>query len=174
MLKPSGPNWCSEFPCSVRLEDLASPFRENAERFVEALRNSGASVSIATTRRPRERAYLMHYAYQIAYSIDPKSVPSMPGVNIDWAHGGDVFAAKAAATEMVRTYGIKYIPSLDSNHIRGLAIDMTVSWRGQIKVVDARKVEHLCREPHDLWAIGASYSVFKLPADPPHWSFNGR
>jgi hypothetical protein len=26
---------------------------------------------------------------------------------------------------------------------------------------------------HDLWAVGATYGVLKLPSDPPHWSSNG-
>ena len=26
---------------------------------------------------------------------------------------------------------------------------------------------------HELWAVGATYGVLKLPSDPPHWSSTG-
>lgn len=170
----SGPAWCSEFPCSTLTTNLASPFRENAERFIEALRNAGASVTISTTFRPPERAYLMHFAWLIAKrKIGPDEVPSYPGVDVDWTCGGDETAAIVAAKAMVDAYGIAYQPTLRSRHTEGRAIDMTILWRGTSDVVDARGVTHSCSKQEDLWAVGASYGVRKLPSDPPHWSDDG-
>lgn len=175
MTRPSGPAWCSEFPCSVLTTQLAQPFRDCAERFLAALRSAGASVTASTTFRPRERAYLMHWAWRVAHGlVAPSAVPALPGVDIDWTHGGCTNAAIAAATEMVSTYGIAFQPSLNSRHIEGRAIDMTIRINGPIKITDAHDVIHLCTKTEDLYAIGASYGVYKLLTDSPHWSEDGR
>jgi hypothetical protein len=176
---PSGPAWCDQFPCSVQTNNLASPFREAAEAFLEALRTAGAVVTVSTTFRPAERAYLMHWSWLIARGrVQPGDVPPREGVDIDWTHGpGHLADARQAASAMVATYGISttmpYPPSLTSNHTLGLAIDMTVAWRGSIFVTDARGASHLCTAQADLWPVGASYGVHKLATDPPHWSVDG-
>src|SRR5579885_1032370 len=108
----SGAEWCSRFPTSTRIEDLDGAFRGCVARFVDALREAGASVVIADTYRPPERCYLMHYAWMIANAgQDPELIPPMQGVDIDWAHGGDVVAARYAADAMVSVYGIRYPPA---------------------------------------------------------------
>lgn len=172
-MRPPGVDWCNEFPTSTSLDDLVEPFRDSVKQFVEALRSAGAGVIVSATLRPRERAYLMHWCCQVADGYLPASVPPMAGVDIDWTHGDDLGFAVQACRAMRYKYNIVHAPALDSNHVRGLAIDMTVSWRGGIVVRDAHGVDHFCREQHDLWSIGATYGVRKLPSDPPHWSQNG-
>jgi peptidoglycan hydrolase-like protein with peptidoglycan-binding domain len=185
--KLSGVYWVSQFPTSRSIDSLVTPFRNNVVRFVDALQKAGASVSIAATRRPPERAYLMHYAWRIVNEgLSPEAVPPYPGVDIQWAHtdnGGkvDLAAARAAAQEMVSAYALKYKPSLTSNHIKGTAIDMTIAWLGNLVIRDGSggAVKTIASSPrtgadnHDLWAVGASYGVIKLASDPPHWSDDG-
>src|SRR5688572_14463830 len=61
----SGSIWVSKFPNSRKVSDLEQPFKTNVERFLAALKNSGATVVIADTLRPAERAYLMHFSFAI-------------------------------------------------------------------------------------------------------------
>ena len=64
---------------------LLPEFAERAKAFISALTRAGASVSIADTYRPPQRAYLMHWCCMVGGSgQDPHSVPPMPGVAIDW------------------------------------------------------------------------------------------
>ena len=184
-MESSGYAWCRRFPPSARIEDLAEPFRSGVARFLDALRAAGASVVVSATYRPPERAYLMHWASAIAgyrdrntgpwTQADPSlaqgSVAAMLG--IDWTHDGDRAAAREAAREMVDTFGVVFPAALESRHVQRLAIDATISWRGVISIVDARGVAHDCAKQEDLWPIGASFGVHKLPSDPPHWSSDG-
>ncbi len=186
MLQPSGPAWCDKFPTSVSLDDLAKPFQDGARRFLEALKAAGASVIVAATYRPMERAYLIHWCCEIAGYRNKatghwsQSDPSLAqgaaaeALGIDWTHAGDRKAAIEAAREMVDVFGIAYPAALVSRHTQRLAIDMSVRWAGIVQVVDARGVSHDCAAQEDLWPIGASYGVHKLPSDAPHWSSDGR
>lgn len=181
----SGADWVKQFPPSREVEDLASPFRENMKAFLGALTDAGATVSIATTFRPPERAYLMHYAYRIARErLDPRQVPARQGVDIEWVHRKangevDLIASRNAAEDMVDAYGIVYRPALNSQHTRGEAIDMTISWRGTLSIVDASgKIVAIKGTPRNgknalLHAVGETYGVKKLNSDPPHWSSDG-
>ena len=79
---------------------------------------------------------------------------------------------------MVDLFGIVFQPSLTSRHILGLAIDMTIDWAGAVKVRNAADNEVSLSSTSDgtntaLHGVGASYGVFKLVSDPPHWSDNG-
>jgi D-alanyl-D-alanine dipeptidase len=174
-LKPSGREWVRQFPTSRSIGDLNEPFETNCRNFVNSLKASGASVDIAATLRPPERAYLMHYSYRIAKEgLDPAKVPAMAGVDIDWTHGGDKRAAVQAAKEMVAGYGIVYKPALNSRHSQGLAIDMDISnYRGR-PFVDGDGNTVKVRNHDDLVKLGASFGVKKLASDPPHWSSDGR
>src|SRR5579871_6583979 len=82
----SGVLWVAKFPTSVSLDDLAEPFRSNAKKFIAALRAAGATVSIQATLRPPQRAYLMHWSFQIAGGLDPEKAPVLAEVEIDWVH----------------------------------------------------------------------------------------
>lgn len=170
----------ARFPNSAAIADLAEPFRTRAAAFVGALREAGARVAIASTRRNAVRAKLMAYSWRIASAaLDPGAVPAIPGVAIRWDHGDDT-RSRRAAQEMVALFGIAYPPALTSRHIAGRAIDMTINWSGTLALVDAVGARHRLEAPRSgagntaLHAIGAGYGVHKLLSDPPHWSDDGR
>lgn len=174
MAEPSGAQWCARFPTSVSLDDLAEPFRSKARAFVQALRDAGASVTVSATYRPAERAYLMHWCCMIADGgQDPAAVPPKPGVAIDWCHGADLAAAKAAAQAMRQGYGIVYPAALESRHTQRLAVDMTIRFQGALQVRTGNGVGAAVASQGDLVPVGRSYGVFKLLSDPPHWSSDG-
>jgi hypothetical protein len=57
---------------------------------------------------------------------------------------------------------------------------MNISWSGSLVIRDgAGKSETIADQPHSgagnrhLWAVGATYGVYKLASDAPHWSSNG-
>lgn len=182
----SGADWVHRFPHSRDVEDLVSPFREGLKRFLSALSDAGAVVSIATTYRPAERAYLMHYAWRIAREgLDPRAVPMHENIDIEWVHRRannrvDLIASRKAAEDMIAAYGIVYRPALNSQHTRRLAIDMTISWRGDFLLIrnfrgSLVRIEGAPRSGQNarLHAVGATYGVIKLVSDPPHWSSDG-
>jgi hypothetical protein len=177
--EPSGPQWCERFPTSSSVETLIEPFRGKVKRFLAALAAGNATVSISATFRPKQRAYLMHYCYQLANrQISPRAIPPLNGVGIGWVHGSDAESVSAAQS-MVTAYEIAYAPVLASRHTQGLAIDMDITWDGDLAMDDG-KGRHLAinDEPRDganaaLWGIGVSYGVMKLASDPPHWSSDG-
>jgi hypothetical protein len=173
----SGTAWVQCFPASQDVEDLAEPFRSNVKSFLSALAAAGATVSIANTYRPKERAYLMHYSAAIGRKeIAPEKVPPMDGVMIEWVHPTKE-ASIRAATAMAKAYDIVYPPALSSNHTRRRAIDMRISDIVGKSVVKADGTEVIIRKhaetDSDLFAVGASYNVFKLVSDKPHWSDDG-
>src|SRR5713226_1497882 len=102
----SGIEWISKFPGSKSTDDLVEPFRAHAKNFIAALQAAHASVTVDDTFRPPERAYLMHYAFEIARkNLDPGAVPPKAGVDIQWVHTKtkgqpDLVASKAAAEQM--------------------------------------------------------------------------
>lgn len=195
MAELSGAQWCARFPTSDRVEDLAPPFRECVREFHSALRTASAVVSVAATYRPLQRAYLMHWAWGIARGfptnmcrpgdragkpIDPASVPPMAGVDINWAHGGNRVAAKAAAEAMVGRYGMKHCAALKGRHIDRRAIDQSISWNGTLAIrTKSGEVRKIASQPRtganaELHTVGKTYGVIKLVSDPPHWSDDGR
>jgi hypothetical protein len=189
--EPSGRMWVGRFPTSASVADCAQPFRGNLSAFVAALGAAGASVSIAATLRPPQRAYLMHWCWSIVkQKTDPREIPPLEGVAIAWAHldgqgGYDPIASLAAAQEMVEAYGMQALnvaPALQSNHISGTAVDMAISWSGTLSI--ARRdgmVVHIDSQPRtgmnpDLKVVGATYGVLKFiggASDMPHWSVDG-
>jgi hypothetical protein len=213
----SGVDWVNKFPTSDSLDDLAQPFQDNVRKFKAALEAVGAHVHIIATYRPAERAYLMHYAWHIAYGLDPRDVPvdEMP-VRICWVHRDangnfDIGASIKAAKEMVGGPGCPNFPGplhgycmkddavfdFDATmaqvisgrpqrhvtqHFSSLAIDMTISWTGDLTITngDGKQVPPITTTPRDannpdLGKVGETYHVFKVqqPSDPGHWSANG-
>jgi hypothetical protein len=173
----SGPAWVPCFPASTDVDDLAEPFRSCVRSFLAALAAAGASVTIANTLRPKERAYLMHYAAAIARrEISPEKVPPMAGVRIEWVHPTKAASIKAAVA-MTRGYRIVYPPALNSNHTQGRAIDMRIDGVVGKSVAKADGTAVVIRKhsdtDSDLFDVGASYKVYKLVADKPHWSDDG-
>lgn len=181
----SGKDWVDKFPESTSVDDLKETFRTSAKSFLAALQKAGATVDIASTYRPPERAYLMHYSYKIAKAgLDPSKVPAMDGVDIDWVYKDakgkmDLAASRNAAQAMVSAYGIVFQPVLQSRHTEGKAIDMDISWSGDLTIDQfGGKGTTITSAPRtggnaDLQSVGAGYGVHKLATDPPHWSSDG-
>lgn len=182
----SGASWVDEFPTSVEVSDLDSSFGSHAQRFITALEEAGASVDITATRRPAERAYLMHWAWKIAkQNYNARRVPAKEGVNIDWWHGNQA-DSRLAAQEMVEAYKInnlKIPPSLRSYHIVGKAIDMVVSWSGDLTIKNPKGTDILITtSPKNhtnaaIIAVGRAYKVIhfrNVSKDEVHWSVDGR
>ena len=186
----SGSQWILQYQGSRSTSDLERHFGGNVDSFIGALSAAGASVIIAATLRPSERAYLMHYSWKIAHGVDPTSIPEKEGVDIDWAHRDssgkpDIVAAKSAAQAMVGGYGLgglNIAPALTSRHIEGNAIDMLITWDGTLSIVDvANKTVTITSSPRsgmnpDLATIGKGYGVVKFvggDSDKPHWSNDG-
>ncbi|MCK9685460.1 hypothetical protein [Scleromatobacter humisilvae] len=189
--EPSGRAWVARFPTSASVADCAQPFRDNLGAFLAALGAAGASVNIAATLRPRQRAYLMHWCWSIVkQKTDPRSIAPLDGVPIAWAHvdaqgNFDPIASVAAAEDMVEAYGMQGLnvaPALQSNHISGTAVDMAISWNGSLTInrrdgtpVQIASLPRSGMNP-DLKTVGASYGVIKFvggASDMPHWSADG-
>jgi hypothetical protein len=128
----------------------------------------------------------MHYSFRIAREgLDPATVPAVAGVNIQWVHtnaagAADGAASRNAAEQMVQAYGIVFRPALGSRHTEGNAIDMDISWQGDLTISNAGgNTITITTTPRTgaanaaLQGVGASYSVRKLASDPPHWSTDG-
>lgn len=181
----SGADWVARFPTHTDLEALDATFQANVRRFLAALKSAGAAVTITATKRPVERAYLMHWAYLIAkQAFDPTKAPALAGVDIVWAHP-TLAASRQAAQDMVNGYGISRLgvpPALNSRHTEGKALDMVIGWSGTLTIAqaDGTKVA-IAGTPRDhtnpdLIKVGKTYQVihFKTVAsDPVHWSVDG-
>lgn len=176
----SGPQWVRFFPASQSIDDLVSPFRQRVQAFEKALRDAGATIEVTNTFRPPERAYLMHYCVTINNrDISPEAVPLMLGVDIDWVHYTNA-ASLQAARQMVDTYEIGTNPAaLRSRHTQALAIDWIIDWQGNLNIKNGSGRVVSIGSPRTgsdnrrLWEVGASYGVYKLEYDPPHWSVDG-
>jgi len=150
-----------------------------------ALNDSGATVRIADTLRPPQRVYLMYWSFAISHEKqNPAKVPLMDGVDIQWVHidsdgNPDPTASVLAAAQMVAGYGIVFRPALTARHTQGLAIDMSISWQGNLAIRNAAgDPVVITSSPRygsnsDLWSAAVTYGVIKLATDPPHWSSEG-
>ncbi|MDJ0617771.1 MAG: peptidoglycan-binding domain-containing protein [Calothrix sp. MO_192.B10] len=176
----SGEHWYKRFPTSDSISSLTPSFRWRVQAFEKALLDAGCKIIVTATLRPRQRAYLMHYAARIdRRQIAPWRVPRLGGVDIDWVHYTNAGSLRAAQ-DMVDAYELGGNPvSLRSNHILGRAVDWIITWEGTIQVKDARGRMITIGGPEvgafnrQLWNVGRSYGVRKLATDPPHWSSNG-
>ena len=180
MAEPSGAHWCARFPASKSLDDLLPDFGDKVRAFLSRLSHAGASVSIADTWRPPQRAYLMHWCCMVGGSgQDPHGVPPMPGVAIDWTCGGAIANARTAARAMMSGYAIRFPAALESRHTQRRAIDMTIGWDGTLNIRDFNGDSHaIASGPRNgsnpgLVRVGATFGVIKLMTDPPHWSDDG-
>lgn len=183
----SGGQWVNRYRPSTRIDDITEPFRSNARRFVAALQAAGATVYIADTLRPPQRAYLMRSAYGVArQGMDPSTVQPMRGVDIQWVHRDaqgrpNIAASRAAAEQMVQGFGLVFPPApTTSRHEQGLAIDMTITWSNNLTIRNGSGAQvTINSSPRtgagngELQRVGASFGVYKLASDPPHWSSDG-
>jgi D-alanyl-D-alanine dipeptidase len=188
MPKPSGPSWVPLFPDSKSIGDLKGSFAADVKKFLSALSKAGARVTVISTLRPPKQQYLMYWSFQIAKnSVDPTKARPMAGVDIDWVHkdpkgAPDIKASRKAASEMVAAFHIRgnHVAEF-SNHSKGLAVDMRISWSGDLKITgnDGKEVT-IKSSPRselnkDLHKVGAGYGVIKFvgTGDPEHWSADG-
>ena len=190
----SGKKWVAKFPTSKDISDLESTFQANVNGFINAIKeknedgtpiNSGVNVDILATYRPPERAFLMHWSWCIVKEhYDANKVPKMDGVDICWWHG-DQTKSEEAAQEMVDGYTInklKVAPALNSRHTSHQAIDMSITWSGDLNIknydgtpIKITKAPRNSTNP-DLIKIGKTYGVihFLTPEnDVNHWSTDG-
>jgi hypothetical protein len=182
----SGKKWVARFPDTKLTASLANDFRPGCEAFIAAMRAAGATVTVSSTRRPAERAYLMHFCWRIfKRTINPQNVPTKLGVDIEWVHrksdgSTDLLRSRSAAKAMVEAYSIAFAPALRSRHTEGHAIDMTVKWVGKLIIRNHDNTPTtITSTPRSgfnlaLRKVGKSYGIIKNPSDPPHWSTDGR
>lgn len=182
----SGAAWVKKFPGSVSVDDLDPAFGANVKAFMKAAGDAGAKIAVTSTLRPKERAYLMHWSWQIAkMNQDAMKVPAMNGVNINWWHGSQDIS-KQKAQEMVAAYGIdglKVSPALSSRHTEGKAIDMQITWNNTLTIKNKTGTSvTVDTTPRDstnakLIEVGATYGVIHftdVPKDEVHWSTDGK
>lgn len=170
---------------STSVDDLVDPFKTNAKAFIKALEDAGATVTVESTLRDAKRAYLFHWSWKISLGkAKPSDATAKTGVDIEWDHG-NAAQSKTGAQQMVHGFGLavppksKVAPSLTSVHIAGKAIDMDISWSGDLSVKKKDGTVVKIRYMSDansntkLHQVGASYGVKKLTNDEPHWSIDG-
>jgi len=134
---------------SDKVADLTPDFAAKVQKFIDAMRAGGAQVRVSSTRRNKVRAYLMHYSWRLAAGdVAAKDIPPEPGCTIVWTNATEQ-KSRDAAREMRDLFNIAYRPSLNSRHIEGKAIDMTIGWTGDLTMRDAP---------------GARWSPFRHPA----------
>jgi hypothetical protein len=180
----SGATWWranqSKWPNERNIDSLADPFRTNVKMFTAALAKAGAQVAVGATMHSMPRAKLMRFSWDVSKGIiSPKNVPEIDGVVINWDHSIET-KSRSCATEMVNLFNIVKQPSLTSNHVKGVAIDMTIRWKGDLMIADSsNSVVKITTSPRNgentkIHDLGATYGVLhKLPDDPPHWSVTG-
>ncbi|RDU59883.1 hypothetical protein CQA53_11180, partial [Helicobacter didelphidarum] len=192
----SGKEWVKEYEDKSSIEDLSSPFKENVKDFLKAIDEAKKEVpkakitySISSTRRPYKRAVLMHYCHKVARNkITPQQAQietQKENIPINWIHtdsSGNYSdkISRAKALDMVRAYNIAYPASLTSHHVRGNAIDITITWQSSFTIKDKTGEIHTIDTPRngatnpDLRKVGKTYGVKRtLEKDPPHWSLEG-
>lgn len=174
----SGITWVQKFPTSKSTDDLEDTFKTNVNKFIAALKKSGATVSVNATKRPKERAYLMHWCFKISAGFDPEKVPAMAGVDIEWVHrdaAGKVNGpvSKTHADLMVAGYDIAFEPALITRHSEGKAIDMDIAWTSkELTITDGAGKDVTIKTGNkngsntELHKVGASYNVIKLVKGP--------
>jgi hypothetical protein len=74
----SGKKWVAKFPDAKTTASLANDFRPGCEAFIAAMRSAGATVTVSSTRRPAERAYLMHFSWRIFKHFRRRSTVAIP------------------------------------------------------------------------------------------------
>lgn len=94
-------------------------------------------------------------------------------------HRWEYWESEAASSALASAFRTVYRPARNSRHCEGRAVDMNISWSGDLEIANRDGVViKITSSPRDgsnvaLHAIGASYGVFKLVSDPPHWSSDG-
>lgn len=202
----------SLFPANSDRDKLAADFKEKWIAFEDALKEAKATVQVQSTLRPIGRAYMMHYSTLLALGkIKPWEVPDQISnrfgdatghMGIEWSHTTadgrvDLARSKKAAIALMHSFRIAFPPSLTSNHVRGRAIDVRITWQGSLKIREKGSIgkdnkviegklheitslpKHggLTAEPagnKKLREVAETYGIHKLINDAPHWSEDGK
>ena len=180
-------SWNRKAPEDTRgVPGLESGFRAKVTAFIKAMEAAGLKVHIVGAARTRERAYLMRCAYLIydgKYDVVVSELAQKPGaIDIDWEEiresAGDEQGFKDFAVLLAGRLGIgldlSKAPSLHSNHIKGLAVDMVIDgWKGAtVEVADVNGNKIPTKGVEDLGKVGDTYDVHHFPTsgEPYHWS----
>jgi hypothetical protein len=167
---------------STAFSSLDPNWGARARAFVELLRASGATVDISAGRRHPSRAFLMHHAWGVAHGkytpAQASEASRARGIPIDWDHG-DAMSSRVAALAQADAFQMAAQAALDGNHIRGLAIDMTISNLPAGITLDGRAYA-TARGARGRTAassvapIGRAMGViWHGPGNDVHWSHNG-
>jgi hypothetical protein len=99
------------------------------------------------------------------------------------SYGGGISQSSQEMVDALSIRRLRTKPALRSQHNAGLAVDMSLSWRGTVSIKDATgTVVQIKTGPRtgmnkQLIEVAATYGVKKFYGgikDVPHWSNNGR
>lgn len=183
VLENSGPAWVARYRGSDEFAMLVQELQDRLFLFFEALHSAGieeSAITLISTYRPRERAYLMASSYQIAQrDTAPDRVErKLKHVPISWVHhdidgNPDLPASKAAAVAMVTGYRIGASgAAYPSNHTRRTAVDMTIAMASPVTVIDAGGNEVTVASQTDLIPVARSFGIHNYK-NTDHWSLSG-
>ncbi len=175
----SGPDWwvrhAERHDDSDEMHELRPAFDRQLRDMIAALRRGGATVVVRSTRHDAARAYIGHWAWQVANgTTSARHVPEQPGAPIIWDHG-DELGSRFAAREMLNAEAIETLPPLESAHIDGNAAELTIDWSGTIRVFDAYGMPHRLDWPRradvnpELRRIARSFGIAKDRVHPGRW-----
>jgi hypothetical protein len=149
VLPLSGSHWVRHYATPGGIGELNQPFRSNVQGFVDALREAGAEVDVASTFRSQKRAYMMHMAARV--KIDPEFAlipvefqlnsispndPYQGPLEVTFAHlnpQGNLDKEKtaAAAAAMCSGYEINTPPDYPDTRLGSrAAVDLSIRWSG--------------------------------------------
>ena len=134
----------------------------------------------AQTRHPDFEALAESWNRVVVGELAQK--PGAIDIDIDWEEirksAGDEQGFKDFAVLLAGRLGIgldlSKAPSLHSNHIKGLAVDMVIDgWKGAtVEVADVNGNKIPTKGVEDLGKVGDTYEVHHFPTrgEPYHWS----
>lgn len=155
-----GSQWADRFPLPYTnekeaLAQLSPSFGPKVKKFITALRNASATVTVNTTYRPQPRAYLMANAWLIYDDkIKPSAVAKYPGVDRDgkavksdgsivpicWQARNSTTGAvdddqtDTLADAMVTAYDIDGAAGYPTEHMKRNAVDISISWKNALVI----------------------------------------
>lgn len=116
------PDWCTQhgFINGKTLDTLEGEFKTTAENVIGGIRDAGGSVNITSTLRHPARAAVMYYARYLSKTSQVMDIFNKYGIDVNGTQSGAIAARNA--------FGIgNNAVGLNSNHIYGHALDMTIS-----------------------------------------------
>jgi hypothetical protein len=198
VFEESGGNWATwanaNYPADDRVDALGDPFRSNVRAFLLAVADSTDSATgrapipqIIQVYRPPERAYLLHWSWQIATQAgspgeaDQLCVPG--GMHIIWQHyrtdgSLDGSGALDAARAMTNAFRLSTFPAYPTKHSERTAIDMFIEWHGTLTLTNASDSivtvsgPSNSRQSQTFQNVGRTFGVIK-GSSLNHWSDTG-